>query len=1259
MPRLLLTVLLLLSSALIWGQQYNFRTYSLEEGLPQSEVRSLIQDQQGNIWLGTNGGGLCRFNGKEFEIYTKKQGLPDNIVGAVYEDSKGILWIATSKGISSYDGISFTHYSDDKGVQDGQYFWIKEDASGRIWVLGLENQGNRAILYLEGDHFVDFTKDHPELSEDNFIFWVFQDKQKNFQIITRKGLFQYNGKSLDRSYLRDLLPADQLIFPFLEDQQGNLWLAAGVFPNIDDLYKLKSGTLTKVDLPEGITPRRINFALEDSSGNLWMSVFGTGILKSSPDPQGPSEFQLFTRNNGLPINMINNILEDREGNIWFGSNGGGLIKYSSDKFVALNVEDGLSSEIIRAISQDSKGDYWFGTTGGAVIKFDGTTIENVIREEDTPLGFVRKFLELDNGKLLIATFNGLWEYDGKDFDKVNQRYGLAENDMVADVIFDGNELLISVFGRGVARYNGRETTFITAESDSIATNNITHLMKDSQGNIWMASNLMGVSKYQGDPLEHLEPEGESPGSRVERYNSKNGLNNDYILQIAEDKNGSLWFASYGGGLNIFDGKEFTYLDTEKGLTSDNIYSVVADNDGNIWAGTQNGVDKIVLDDQGQIESITNYDKYDGFTGIEANGMANFKDDEGNLWFGTIKGVMRYKPSADEVNPTPPITNITKLRLFFKDVDWQDETYQEYLGNVAAWYQMPQELKLPHDLNHLSFEFEALSFQVPEKVKYQWKLDGLDKDWTPESSKTEAVYPNLPPGDYTFLVKASNNDGVWNEAPASFSFTVNSPWWATWWFRVTMMALIMGMAYLFYKWRVTSIKEKRDELERLVKVKTKEVVHQKNEILNQSKKLEESYENLEMLSEVGKNITANLSVSKLIDTVYQNVNNLMDANVFWIGILNKEAQRIEFSGAVEDGKKLPPFYFDLQDDNRLAVWCLKNNQEVFINNYPEEYQKYAKRKTPVLAGQPTLSIIYVPLISQGQPIGVLSVQSFKSFAYDDHHLSLIRNIAVHTKIALENASAYEKISEQSQYLQEQKSQIEYKNQELLELNKEKNHLIGIVAHDLRNPLTSALTIGGILKSEDLSEEQKEYTEHMLSAMDRMNAMVNRILDIKAIESKSLDLQLEKTHLPEVLGEVQYNFKEALANKKLDFSVQVEHPNPYALVDRNYLTQIFENLISNAIKFSPPQRKIAVLFQEKNGHVITAIRDQGPGLSDDDMKLLFQKYQKLSARPTAGEQSTGLGLSIVKKYVEAMRGSVWCESENGEGAVFKVQFEQYRS
>ena len=251
---------------------------------------------------------------------------------------------------------------------------------------------------------------------------------------------------------------------------------------------------------------------------------------------------------------------------------------------------------------------------------------------------------------------------------------------------------------------------------------------------------------------------------------------------------------------------------------------------------------------------------------------------------------------------------------------------------------------------------------------------------------------------------------------------------------------------------------------MVKEKTNEVVKQKDEILQQSLQLKKSYQSLELLSDIGKDIAASLSVEKIVETVYENVNALMKADVFWIGIANEKSGRIDFRGAVEDGKKLPIFSFDLDDSDRLAVLCWRNQEEIFITDYEQEYTRYLSVKPPTPIGKPTQSIIYLPLVAKGKTMGVISVQSYQKQAFSEYHLSLLRNMAIHSRIALENAAAFEKIAKQSRKIKKRKSQIEEKNCELLELNDEKNHLIEIVAHDLRNPLTSALTIGSMLKSE---------------------------------------------------------------------------------------------------------------------------------------------------------------------------------------------------
>ncbi|GAB4331143.1 MAG: 7TM diverse intracellular signaling domain-containing protein [Flammeovirgaceae bacterium] len=249
---------------------------------------------------------------------------------------------------------------------------------------------------------------------------------------------------------------------------------------------------------------------------------------------------------------------------------------------------------------------------------------------------------------------------------------------------------------------------------------------------------------------------------------------------------------------------------------------------------------------------------------------------------------------------------------------------------------------------------------------------------------------------------------------------------------------------------------------------------------------------------------------------------------------------------------------------------------------------------------------------------------------------------------------EEIETQKENIAKQNEDFILANQRLLQLNEEKNHLIGVVAHDLRNPLTSALSMANLLQSdaENLDEDQKECLSLLTNSLTRMNSMIERILDVNAIEGKKLNINLIELDVACLVERVVKSFYQKAETKKIHLEYEVTHCR--LLLDETYFMQVMENLISNAIKFSPQEKKITVALWRNDKYYRISVKDEGPGLSEDDKKKLFGKYQKLSAQPTAGEKSTGLGLSIAKKYVEAMGGKIWCESELGKGATFLLEF-----
>lgn len=1240
------------------AQQFGFQVYSLEEGLPQSEALTLMQDSRGSIWVGTNGGGLARFNGDRFETFTIEDGLVSNRVTSIYEDSTGNLWAGCINGISVYDGRKFYNYTED--IPSGQINYIQffEGGPGRIGVIALDERNAFRILNLEGDSLVSITAHFEELKGKR-ITWAFRLDNGIVYFHAGNKLYELKNGNLQYSPLNDD-PAfgGRLVFPVLFDNQQVLWTVIPWKNGKVRVFTSDQGRIKRYALTENPWWNGIGMIFRDSRGRVWFSNFGNGVAMKDP---GTGEFKFFNRSNGLSNNFINNIIEDHEGNIWLGSTGGGLIKYSARNFLAYDFLSVINDDMVRSIYQDPGEYYWFGLASGGLVRFKEGKYRTFTADRYPGIDNLRSIVGLGGDSLLLLSVNGLFIYDGRRPVRSDKSFGLQGFNFSKGLL-DGDTLWIGSFNGGLIKIYDGKKVFYNLANGKLHTNVVNDIFKDKEDHIWICSNN-GIAEYNN--------------GQFSAYSEMEGLKDLTIVQMTQDHFGRYWLAGYAGGLIILDGNEFSSLTREDGLTSNNIYSILTDRDGNLWAGTQSGVDKIALNDTGGVEAVVNFGVYDGFTGIECNGNANFMDHDGCLWFGTVKGAMKYDPDAWTENTIPPITHITGLKLFFKKVDWEDPGFGGKVSGTSPWFRLPRDLVLPFDLNHLSFDFEALSYRVHEKVKYSWILEGLDKDWSPASKKTEAVYTNVPPGNYSFKVKAMNNDGLWNEHPETFSFTIRPAWWNSWWFITLLVLAGMAVLVLLVRFRISLIEARRRELEEIVTSKTAEVrasrdkvasqnkllEQQKTEIMNQAERLRMAYNDLEKLGEIGKTITAQLSVEHIVDTVYDRLNEIIDATVFGIGLVNEKKRSIDFPGVREKGHRMEFFSFSLDDKARLSARCVREKEEIFINDFEKEYGKYLPVITPAGETGNSSSIIYLPLISDRKVVGVITIQSFEKNAYTEYHLNLLRNLAVYTRIAIENAASYQRIELQSANLQKanrnislQKKEIEKANAELIELNKEKNHLIGIVAHDLRNPLTSTISVAANLhaSAKGLGKDEKDGLQHIVTSLKRMDKMISKILDISMIEQNRVNMKFERVNFSGIVREVTENLRETAGRKGI--GIQLEIPDIYGRADRYYLMQVYENLLSNAIKFSPVNSRVTILSEDLSGETRISFIDEGPGISEEDKKKIFNKYQKLSAKPTGGEHSTGLGLSIVKKYVDLMGGRVWCESGKGRGARFIVSFEK---
>ena len=346
----------------------------------------------------------------------------------------------------------------------------------------------------------------------------------------------------------------------------------------------------------------------------------------------------------------------------------------------------------------------------------------------------------------------------------------------------------------------------------------------------------------------------------------------------------------------------------------------------------------------------------------------------------------------------------------------------------------------------------------------------------------------------------------------------------------------------------------------------------------------------------------------------------------------------------------------EEIKRIIEELIKKNETVISENY---FLEYKKRDLLLLTddleeANHELKSQKVQITTQAKEIKKASEEIMAKNAELEQQKEFIMDQADYLH------ELNKSITTMHEEVQKQKEEILNKNDELINLNNEKNNLIGIVAHDLKSPLNQIQGLVSLIQmaSPDIEGKSPEYLELIRSGAVRMSEMIEKILDVEAIEAQSLNFKPEEVVIAEVLSNIANDY-EVLANQK-EITIKQAYLNKKltACVDKEYLTQIFDNLVSNAIKFSQPKTTLTIKLSEFGNRLVCEVRDQGPGLTEEDKSKLFGKYQKLSARPTGNETSTGLGLSIVKRYVEAMEGKIWCESEEGKGASFFVSFKRIK-
>lgn len=808
----LLFLFFLCASSLFSQREETFKSLTIEDGLSQSQVHCIIQDQKGYLWIGTDAGGLCRYDGRSFNIYGTSDGLSHSQVFSLCEDTlKGTIWIGTRKGLSILNGRKFIQIPNElKPIAELSINAIVFDKKGCLWI-----SAGTDLYYWDGISLV----------KNNLITRVsclYKDSQNRIWACTHnKGIFEISSPRIKNYTEADGLKSNT-VWSITEKEKNELWIAT---ENGISKFNPKSGKIIK---SEKLNLKDIKGIISDNNKNMWAVTSSSGIYRIYND-----NYELLTTKQGLSTNSLYCGMKDREGNLWFGTDGSGIMKYTFSPFSKLTEENGLLGNMVLSILHDSKGNEWYGTElGVSTIYTDKTTGEKKInhvigKNTKYPGERIWSIIEDHKGNIWFSTFeNGIYKYDGRTFTNYTKKNGLAANyirSLCEDI--DGN-IWMGTMG-GLNKYDGKEFK-LCKDGKGKDIPSAMAIFKDSKEGIWFATNG-GLYKYSGKENQFLS------------FTEKDGLPSNGLLSIAEDTDGNIWCAGFNGISKVdIQNKICKNISIKEGLTSNSVYILSADKKGNLFVGNNIGIDKIDIAEYNRSGKVIvkHYGKDEGFSGIECNTNASTQDKDGGIWFGTIKGAIRYDASLDMQNNVEPLTHIININMFFEKADWTP--YSDSLNEKTA---LPENLELPFNKNHLTFNCLALSLTIPEKTMYSFKLEGFDQLWSPPSHQTSTTYSYLPPGDYTFLVKAMNNDGVWNTTPSSFSFSIIPPFWKTWWFYLlSFIALALTLTTL-YKLRFSALQKRAIQLQEHVDSKTLELRKEKETVESQHKIIEKKNQNI--------------------------------------------------------------------------------------------------------------------------------------------------------------------------------------------------------------------------------------------------------------------------------------------------------------------------------------------------------------------------------------------------------------------------------
>ncbi len=1196
---------------------------------------------------------------------------------ALTQDNRGVMYIGNGYGVQEFDGSTWRMILNSNGSFAKSF---AKDSSGRIFVGSAAELGYLAPDSTGAMRYVSLLQYLPKEDQEFNYVWFTHATPEGIYFQARERLFLFQ-KSLAASGLESWQvkvwrPAspDHLFMSsfFLDGALIVLQRGKGLMRMQGDSLHLLPGTAS-------LALERINVMWtwpQSGSYLLGTNKKGLYVYNGSALTPFPTEADALLRSGNLSDGAR---LPDGSFAFCTQSNGFLMVSAEGNLILHLTNASGLLSNTVLAVFVDRQRNIWLAMDGGLAVLETGSLLAQFQIASGSGVNDIKRHL----GILYISTQDGLYYWDDKNsqFAQVSgvPRYQSTNFSTIDNRLYASNI-------DGIYLIDNKRASHALQSEAAAPLLTCVHL-SISEPNSVLAGSMSGMVflRYDAAHPDKLKWAGVIPGFH------------EYIRQIVEPESGVFWLSTYdagalrvrfrdndfyqpiierfgpeqglpagttsvfllggrlifgtGKGMYRFDEKAYkfqpdpVFKDLQLGLNPSECAAAM-DAAGNIWACSGKG-------------TALFRKEADGTYSLEKGQFSRFDDElvnviypeaDGTTWFGVTGSVIRFKPGEDKTSHASLTALIRSVKLA------NDSTL--YFGGFDPARRNTENYILPYRLNAVTFLFCVPSFIKAAANEYQFKLDGFENNWSTWSRDSKRNYTNLADGPYTFRVKARNIFGQESEE-AVFSFLIETPWYSTWWALCGYALLALGFVFGLVRLRTRQLHQRSKVLEKIVQARTEEIRNQKD--------------NVELLSRIGKDITATLSLENIIRTVHENVNALMEAAVFGIGLYNAEKKCLEFPATIEKKKTLPAFSLSLDDVDRLAVWCYANQKEVIINDYSRDYSAYIRHMQPPVAGENPESILYLPLVFKDKVIGVITAQSFNKNAYTEYHLHILRNLAAYTAIALDNAEAYRRVHELLTDLKTTQEKLVTQSK-LAALGA----LTAGIAHEIKNPLNFVNNFAELIN--ELIQELRQEMDHdppnrpaIAEILHTLEQNAGKIIEhgkradgiVRSMlqHSRGKSGERQPTDLNAMLQEDLNLAYHGMRAQDTRFNVKIEtHLDPslgkVEVVPQD-ISRVFLNIISNG--FYEVHRKkmeqngeyaptVTVSTQNGPDRIEIRIRDNGGGIPAAVREKLFTPF--FTTKPTG--LGTGLGLSISYDIiVHQHNGQITFHSEEGRFTEFLIR------